>query len=111
MLEQTMAVFVSFDDGGAWHPLQLDLPSAWVTDLLVHGDDLIAATQGRAIWVLDDVAPLREIASAGFDSTHLFAPARAWRVHPDNNKDTPLPPETPPRRKPSCGRDHRLLAG
>lgn len=97
-------VFVSFDDGGDWAPLQQNLPNAWVTDLLVHGDDLIAATQGRAIWVLDDVAPLREIAGGmAQEPARLFKPARTWRIHPDNNKDTPLPPETPAGENPPSG--------
>jgi photosystem II stability/assembly factor-like uncharacterized protein len=97
-------VFVSFDDGAHWSALQQNLPSAWVTDLLVHGDDLIAATEGRSIWVLDDVAPLREIAGGISDpAAHLFAPANAIRVHPDNNKDTPLEPETPAGENPPAG--------
>ena len=58
-------VFVSFDDGGHWQPLQRNLPVAWVRDLAVHGDDLIAATQGRAIWVLDDLSPLRQHDAVG----------------------------------------------
>src|SRR5215469_9020963 len=89
-------VYVSFDDGGRWQPLQLNLPNARVRDLLVHGDDLIAATQGRAIWVLDDVTPLRQAATAVLDTrAHLFAPAEAVRVRRDENHDTPLPPEVP----------------
>jgi len=96
-------VFVSFDDGGSWQPLQLDLPSAWVTDLSVHGDDLIAATEGRAIWVLDDVEPLREITGTDFGAAHLFTPTQAWRVHPNNNNDTPLPPETAMGENPPAG--------
>jgi photosystem II stability/assembly factor-like uncharacterized protein len=96
-------VFVSSDDGGTWQSLQLNLPSAWVTDLTIHGDDLIAATQGRAIWVLDDVEQLRETANAGSEPAHLFTPARVWRVHPNNNADTPLPPETPAGENPPAG--------
>jgi photosystem II stability/assembly factor-like uncharacterized protein len=96
-------VFVSLDDGRAWQPLQLNLPSAWVTDLAVHDSDLIAATQGRSIWVLHDVEPLREIAKGRFETAHLFTPARSWRVHPDNNQDTPLPPETPAGENPPAG--------
>ncbi|HTQ12700.1 MAG TPA: hypothetical protein VMH86_02400 [Rhizomicrobium sp.] len=98
-------VFVSFDDGVHWQPLQQNLPTAWVTDLLVHDGDLIAATEGRAIWVMDDVAPLRQIA-AGVTApatAYLFKPSDAWRVHPDNNKDTPLPPETPAGENPPAG--------
>ncbi|EQD31610.1 glycosyl hydrolase BNR repeat-containing protein, partial [mine drainage metagenome] len=70
----------------------------------VHGNDLIAATQGRAIWVLDDVTPLRQLSSAVLASTaHLFAPEVAWRVHWNNNQDTPLPPGTPQGRNPPDG--------
>jgi photosystem II stability/assembly factor-like uncharacterized protein len=96
--------YVSLDDGDHWEPLQLNMPKAQVNDLLVHGDDLIAATQGRSIWVLDDVTPLRQLSSATLGApAHLYAPAVAWRVHPNNNKDTPLPPETPEGRNPPAG--------
>ena len=97
-------VYVSLDDGDHWQSLQLNLPKAQVNDLLLHGDDLIAATQGRAIWVLDDVTPLRQLSVAMLRApAHLFAPEVAWRVHPDNNKDTPLPPETAEGRNPPAG--------
>ena len=96
--------FVSFDDGGHWQSLQQNLPTAWITDLLVHGDDLIAASEGRGIWVLDDVAPLREMRTEiATKPAYLFTPAKAYRVHPDNNKDTPLPPETPVGQNPPAG--------
>jgi hypothetical protein len=96
--------YVSLDDGGHWQSLRLNLPKAQVNDLLVHGDDLIAATQGRAIWALDDVTPLRQLSSAVLGApAHLFAPKVAWRVHPNNNKDTPLPPETPEGQNPPAG--------
>jgi photosystem II stability/assembly factor-like uncharacterized protein len=88
-------VFVSFDDGDHWQSLQRNLPSAWVRDLLVHGDDLIAATQGRAIWVLDDVAPLRQFAKIGAgNSAVLLEPAAAIRVRGSQNRDTPPPADT-----------------
>ncbi|WHZ20607.1 MAG: Glycosyl hydrolase, BNR repeat precursor [Rhodanobacteraceae bacterium] len=97
-------VYVSFDDGDRWQPLQLNLPTAWVRDLLVHGNDLIAATQGRAIWVLDDLSPLRQWSPAVTQAAvYLFKPADAVRVHPDNNKDTPLPPGTPEGENPPAG--------
>ena len=97
-------VFVSFDDGAHWQSLQLNLPNAWVKDLLVHDGDLIAATQGRALWVLDDLAPLRQLTPAVVASpAHLFAPEPAWRVHPDNNVDTPLPSSTPQGQNPPAG--------
>ena len=100
----SQGVYFSLDDGDHWQSLRLNLPQARINDLLVHGDDLIAATQGRAIWVLDDVTPLRQLTGAVLGAAaHLFAPEVAWRVHPDNNKDTPLPPETPQGRNPPAG--------
>ena len=97
-------VYVSFDDGDAWQPLQRNLPVAWVRDLLVHGNDLIAATQGRAIWVLDDVTPLRQIdASIAHADAHLFAPAPAIRVRGSQNKDTPPPADTALGTNPPTG--------
>ncbi len=97
-------VYVSFDDGEHWGPLQQDLPTAWVRDLLVHNDDLIAATQGRAIWTLDDLSSLRQLTPA-IEATpaHLFQPAPALRVRADENKDTPPPPETPLGENPPAG--------
>jgi photosystem II stability/assembly factor-like uncharacterized protein len=95
-------VFVSFDDGAHWSPLGQRLPTASVTDLLIHNDDLVAATQGRAIWILDDVGPLRESWSKS-EAARFFMPATAWRVHPDNNADTPLPPESPVGENPPAG--------
>ncbi|HEX5460790.1 MAG TPA: hypothetical protein VFX20_12550 [Steroidobacteraceae bacterium] len=97
-------VYLSLDDGDHWQTLQLNLPKAMVNDLLIHDHDLIAATQGRSIWVLDDVTPLRQLSAAVLSSpAHLFAPEVAWRVHPNNNKDTPLPPETPEGQNPPAG--------
>lgn len=97
-------VYVSFDDGDAWQPLQRNLPVAWVRDLLVHGNDLIAATQGRAIWVLDDVTPLRQLdATLAHADAHLFAPAPAIRVRGSQNKDTPPPADTALGTNPPTG--------
>ena len=97
-------VFVSFDDGGHWQPLQRNLPVAWVRDLLVHDNDLIAATQGRAIWVLDDLGPLRQIdAAKPLQEARLFTPSPAYRVRRDQNKDTPRPAETALGTNPPAG--------
>jgi photosystem II stability/assembly factor-like uncharacterized protein len=94
--------FVSFDDGAHWSPLGRNLPNAWVNDLLVRGNDLIAATQGRAIWMMDDIAALREVQQQDAEA-HLFTPAPTYRVHANNNVDTPLPPETPMGQNPPEG--------
>ncbi len=97
-------VFVSFDDGKRWQSLKRNLPAAIVTDLLVHGNDLIASTQGRAIWVLDDITPLRQLGTISANNTvHLFAPSRAMRVRRNQSKDTPLPPDEPVGKNPPTG--------
>ncbi|HKI94715.1 MAG TPA: glycosyl hydrolase, partial [Gemmatimonadales bacterium] len=74
-------VFVSFDDGAHWQSLQLNLPIVPVRDLVVTRHDLVAATHGRSFWVLDDIAPLRqltpEVAKAG---RHIFQPEDAVRM-------------------------------
>ncbi|MEO8727621.1 MAG: hypothetical protein ABI383_16030 [Acidobacteriaceae bacterium] len=71
-------VYVSFDDGGAWQPLQLNLPISPVNDLIVKDNDLAVATHGRAFWVLDDLSPLQQwqdnIKTA---NVHLFAPGQS----------------------------------
>ena len=73
-----IGVWVSMDDGVNWQPLQLNLPRVSVRDLTVHGNDLIAATHGRAFWVIDDVSPLRELTDAVMKKTvHLMQPASA----------------------------------
>jgi photosystem II stability/assembly factor-like uncharacterized protein len=74
-------MYVSFDDGANWQSFQLNLPIVPVTDLLLRDDDLIAATQGRGFWILDDVTPLQQLAGdlAG-KNAFLFASRPAWRV-------------------------------
>ncbi len=74
-------VYVSFDDGGQWQALQLNLPMVAVTDLKVHNNDLVASTQGRAFWILDGIAPLRELdAIDDAANFHLFKPLDAYRL-------------------------------
>ena len=58
-------IYVSFNDGDAWQPLQLNLPVTSVRDIEIHGDDLIAATHGRGFWVIDDIASMRQLDDAG----------------------------------------------
>src|SRR5262249_34831868 len=79
------AVYVSFDDGDWWQELSLGLPSTWMRDLLPHADDLIVATQGRGLWVLDDVTSLREAREAARHDIHLFTPAVATRLRPSES--------------------------
>jgi photosystem II stability/assembly factor-like uncharacterized protein len=72
-------VYVSFDDGGAWHRLNLNLPVVPIHDLVVKDDDLVVATHGRSFWILDDMTPLRQGAREGLA---LYAPKPAVRFRP-----------------------------
>jgi len=98
-------VYVSFDDGANWQPLaQTNLPPAPIWDLVVHNNDLVVATHGRSFWILDDLTPLRQLDAALANSdAHLFRPAAALRVRANQNRDTPLPPETPAGKNPPDG--------
>jgi photosystem II stability/assembly factor-like uncharacterized protein len=109
-----LGVYVSFDDGDHWQSLQLDLPPTSVRDLDVHGDDLVAGTHGRGIWILDDVSPLRQLdAEAAAAKSWLFAPAPAYRVRPEGFAGTPLPKDEPMAANPPFGAwiDYHLSAG
>ena len=65
-------VYVSFNDGGAWHRLNLNLPLTPIHDLVIKNDDLVVATHGRSFWILDDITPLREPGPQ--TAVHLFKP-------------------------------------
>jgi photosystem II stability/assembly factor-like uncharacterized protein len=73
-------MYVSFDDGANWQSLQLNLPIVPITDLTLRDDDLIAATQGRSFWVLDDITPLQQLNTAQANKPFLFASRQAWRT-------------------------------
>ncbi len=98
--EQT--VYVSLDDGKLWQPLQFNLPSTSIRDLVVHGNDLVVGTHGRSFWILDDVSALRDTAATG-TRPYLFKPAGAYRLRRDTWTDTPLPPEEPAGENPPDG--------
>jgi hypothetical protein len=73
--------YVSFDDGGSWQPLQLNLPIVPITDLAVQGDDLVAATQGRSFWILDDLSTIRQLnPQVPTSDAHLFQPRDTIRM-------------------------------
>ena len=73
-------VYVSFNDGGCWKKLSLNLPDVPVTGLVVEEKDLVIATHGRSFWVMDDIETLRQIDSKIQDAEfHLFKPAEAIR--------------------------------
>jgi photosystem II stability/assembly factor-like uncharacterized protein len=97
-------VWLSLDDGDTWQSIEYNLPHTSMRDLMVHDDDLIVATHGRSFWVLDDIAPLRQMdkhmAQAG---PYLFTPGAAYRVRRSTYTDTPMPPDEPMGQNPPDG--------
>jgi len=74
-------IYVSFNDGANWQPLQLNLPVTPVHDMIIHDDALVVATHGRSFWVLDDLSPLRQAAATiAAEDAHLFTPNTAFRT-------------------------------
>jgi hypothetical protein len=90
-------LFVSFNSGQQWQPLQRDLPNTPVTDIRIHRNDLVLSTMGRSFWRLPNLTPLYQvddkIASA---DRHLFAPEDAYRMRYWGGKRGPSGPEYPP---------------
>ncbi|MDQ3069746.1 MAG: glycosyl hydrolase, partial [Acidobacteriota bacterium] len=74
-------MYVSFDEGAHWQAMQMNLPITPVSDMVVHRNDLVIATQGRAFWVLEDLPVLRQI-KAGMETApaHLFDPEDGYRA-------------------------------
>ncbi|MCU1263664.1 MAG: hypothetical protein JWO80_6549 [Bryobacterales bacterium] len=79
-------IFLSFDNGGHWQSLRLNLPDTQVPDLVVEENDLVIATHGRSFYVLDDIAILRQMSErVAAEPVHLYEPRTAVRgVYPAN---------------------------
>jgi len=96
------AIYVSFNDGALWQPLQNDLPHAPVSGILVqeHFDDLVISTYGRGFYIMDDIGPLRELTPAVLaKDAHLFTVRPAYRFRPitapSSSYDDPTVGENP----------------
>jgi hypothetical protein len=96
-------LYVSFDDGEHWQPLKMNMPAAPIYGMVIqqHFNDLVVATYGRGIWILDDLTPLQQMTPAvAASSAHLFAPRAAYRFEPYNGNvsgsDDPTVGENPP---------------
>lgn len=96
-------VFVSFDDGAHWQPLANGLPPTSVRDIDIHGDDLVIATHGRGFYIMDDIAPLRELAVNAQANARLFAVAAAVRFRVAGFTGTPMPKDEPMAPNPPEG--------
>jgi len=79
-------LYVSFDDGANWQPMQFNLPVVPITDLAIHKreQDLVAATQGRSFWIFDDLPLVHQMMAAGgtnaIKETRLFHPEDTYRM-------------------------------
>ena len=95
------ALYVSFNDGDDWQPLQNNLPHAPVSGMVVqeHFGDLVVGTYGRGFWILDDLTPLQQLTpDVMATAAHLFAPRDAYRFRP-------ITPPSVPYSDPTEGRD------
>ena len=93
-----LGAYLSFDGGDHWQPLQQNLPVVPVTDLKVQGNDLVAATSGRAFWIMDDVSLLRQLTPELTGKTlAIVETGPAWRL-PGGGFSLPIPRigQTPP---------------
>ena len=74
-------MYISFDDGKSWNTFQMNLPMVPITDLAIKNDNLIAATQGRSLWVIDDLTPLHQLSDKVTESNfYLFDPMPSYRM-------------------------------
>jgi photosystem II stability/assembly factor-like uncharacterized protein len=96
------AIYVSFDDGDAWQPLQNNLPHAPISGIAIqeHFNDLVVGTYGRGFWILDDLSPIQQLTSEVVASeAHLFEPRNAYRfisiTRPSTPYDDPTIGENP----------------
>lgn len=96
------AIYVSFDAGEQWVPLQADLPHAPVSGIVVqeHFNDLVISTYGRGFYILDDIGPLQQLTPDVMNAgSHLFAPRAAYRFRtitaPSSSYDDPTTGEDP----------------
>jgi hypothetical protein len=74
-------MYISFDDGISWKPFQLNLPIVPITDLVVRDNNLIVATQGRSLYIIDDLSVLHQLdTNSGSASAILYQPKDAYRT-------------------------------
>ncbi len=90
-------IYMSKDDGKNWQSTQLNLPVVPITDLALKEGNLIAATQGRGYWILDNASVLRQADDSVFSQAqHLFAPSPTWRLRNGTDKEPENMGSNPP---------------
>jgi photosystem II stability/assembly factor-like uncharacterized protein len=73
-------MFVSLDNGAHWQSFQQNLPNVPINDIRIHRKDLVVATQGRAMWIIDDLTPLHQLTSTAGGGVLLFRPRDGYRT-------------------------------
>ena len=73
-------MYISFNDGDSWQKFQLNLPVVPITDLTIKDGNLIVATQGRSLWIIDDLSVLYQLKDAKNRGTYLFTPKNTYRM-------------------------------
>ncbi len=80
-------MYISFDDGANWKPFQLNLPIVPITDLTIKNNNLIAATQGRSFWIIDDLTPLHQLNEKLISKeSFLYKPMDSYRMGGSSRK-------------------------
>jgi hypothetical protein len=84
-------MYVSFNDGVSWEPFQLNLPIVPITDLAVKDNSLIVATQGRSLWMIDDLTVVHQLEEASkAKGIFLFKPRDSYRTKGRKGKESKL---------------------
>ena len=84
-------LFISFDNGRRWQPFQLNMPNTPITDMKVYRKDLVISTQGRAIWILDNVSSLHQMATqTSLQQPNLYKPRDGYRALTNGNLLGPM---------------------
>lgn len=79
-------MYISFNDGKDWKPFQLNLPIVPITDLTIKDNNLIVATQGRSVWMIDDLSVIHQLYDADLSKIVLFKPKDTYRMRGGSRK-------------------------
>ncbi|RAJ17982.1 VPS10 domain-containing protein [Olleya aquimaris] len=81
-------LYVSFNDGKNWQSFQLNLPIVPITDLTIKDNNLIVATQGRSLWILDDLSVIHQLSKSNLNDVQLFQPKPTYRMRGGFSKNS-----------------------
>jgi len=79
-------MYISFNDGKDWKPFQLNLPIVPITDVTIKDDNLIVATQGRSLWMIDDLTLIHQLYDTDLSKNILFKPKDTYRMRGGSRK-------------------------